>query len=87
MLKMILLITSLELIACSSLPPFPEVWQCGYSIKFNKFRCVNTKTKQAINLKRDDPHMEAAQCLSFEDYKASELWVSNVKGIAEQHCH
>jgi hypothetical protein len=86
MLKIALLLTSLSLIACSKLPPFPEVWQCAYSIKFNKFRCVNTKTKAKVNLRRDDSSMEAAQCLSAEDYIASERWVANIKELAERRC-
>lgn len=86
MLKILLLATSLSLGACASLPPFPEVWQCAYSIRFDKFRCVNTKTKQKVNLRRDDPAMEAAQCLSADDYKKSERWVSQVIDIAEKKC-
>lgn len=87
MLKIALLLISLSLISCGTIvPEFPAVWQCGYSVKFNKFRCVNTKTKQAMNVKRDDPSMEGAQCLSADDYRKSEAWVESVKEIAETRC-
>lgn len=75
-----------SLMACAKLPPAPAIYQCGYSIKFNKFRCVNTKTKEKINLSRDNPRMEAAQCLSAEDFKAAQAWVAQVKATAERRC-
>lgn len=84
-IKILLLTTSL--ISCASLPPFPPVNQCAYSVKFNKFRCCNTDTKKCFNLKRDDQRMEAAQCLSADDYKASEAWLQDVINIANQRCH
>lgn len=85
-LKIALFLISLSLEACASLPPFPEIWQCAYSVKFDKFRCVNTSTKAAINLKRNDPRMEAAQCLSADDYKKSEEWLTSVLEIANKRC-
>lgn len=88
MLKMKLLAISLiSLVGCASLPPFPEVWQCAYSIKYDKFRCVNTVTHKKINLTRDNPRMEAAQCLSADDYKQSEAWVRQVIEIAKKKCN
>ncbi len=86
MRNLALLLISLN-VRCASLPPFPEVSQCAYSQKFRKFRCVNTKTQAAFDLKLTDPVMEGAQCLSLPDYSASEEWVSAVKQIAEQKCH
>lgn len=77
---------SISLTSCAKVPPFPEVFQCGYSIKFDKFRCCNTKTKECVNLRRDDASMEAAQCLSADDYKKSEAWVQEVINIANQGC-
>lgn len=85
--KIALLILSLSFISCATLPPFPEVEQCGYSKKFNKFRCVDTETRKARNVRLDDPSMEGAQCLNLKDYQASEAWVSTVKDIAEKNCH
>ena len=85
-LRMSLLITSLSLIACASLPTAPELWQCGYTHKFNKFRCVNTRTKEKVNLRVDSPIMEGAQCLSLDDYLEAERWIQKVKNIAEQRC-
>lgn len=85
--KTLLVALSLSLVGCGTqVPDFPGVVQCAYSVKFNKFRCVNTKTKEAFNVSRDDSRMEAAQCLSADDYKASEHWVSVVKSIAEKRC-
>ena len=85
--KTILLAISLSLTACGTLVPEPpEVWQCGHSVRFNKFRCVNTVTHEAINVRRDDARMEAAQCLSADDYKKMENWIATVKEIAERRC-
>ena len=84
--KVLLCLTSL-ISACASLPPFPPVNQCAYSVKYNKFRCCNTSTQQCFNLKRESPSMEAAQCLSSDDYKKSEEWVQSVVNIANSRCH
>lgn len=84
--KMTLLAIALGLSACGRIPDPPAVWACGYSIKFNKFRCVNTETKKAVNVSRDDSQMEAAQCLSADDYKRSERYVSELLKLAEQRC-
>lgn len=43
-------------------------------------------TKEAINLKRDDPKMEAAQCLSADDYKITAEWIDSVIQIANERC-
>ena len=83
-LKMTLLAITLS--ACGRIPDPPPVWQCAHSVKFNKFRCVNIATKEAVNVSRSDPRMEAAQCLSADDYKASERWVSELKKLAETRC-
>jgi len=80
---------SISLSSCAGakwVPPPPEVWQCGYSIQFDKFQCVNTKTGEKIKLSRDYPPMEAAQCLSADDYKKSEAWVQAVINIANERC-
>lgn len=61
--------------------------QCGYSVKFNKFRCCDNDGKNCFNLKRDDASMEAAQCLSADDFKKVSEWVDTVKQIAEERCH
>lgn len=86
--KMILLGTalSLSLAGCGRIPEPPAVWKCGHSVKFNKFRCVNTKTKDAVNVSRNSSQMEAAQCLSADDYKTSERYVSELIKLAEARC-
>lgn len=71
---------------CGSVPEPPEVYQCAYTIKFNKFRCCNTKTKACINLSREDASMEAAQCLSASDFAAAEAYMKTLKTLAEQRC-
>ncbi len=76
----------LELIGCSSLPPFPEVMQSGYSYKYKKFRACNTDTHVCYNIPIDDPSMEGAQCLNAPDYKSVSQWVSVVKEIADKKC-
>lgn len=96
LLRIALCVISLSLGACAGwflkndLPEFPEVLQCGYSVKHNKFRCKNTKTGEAFDLRRDDPVMEGAQCLPTKDrlqsYGSSEAWVASIKSIATQRC-
>jgi len=88
--KIVLSIILTSLVGCAVLPPFPEVNQCGYSVKFNKFRCKNNVTKKAFNVQRNDPMMEGAQCLPVADpqrsYPSAQAWVQNAKQIAEQRC-
>jgi len=89
MLKTVLLAISLTsvLVGCGKdVPEFPEVAQCAYSIKFDKWRCKNTKTGEAFNLRRDDPKMEGAQALSASDYVKSERWIDVVIAIARKRC-
>ncbi len=87
MIKLSLILLSLSLSACGSVvPEFPQILQCAYSIKFNKFRCVNSKTGEAFNLPRDFAAMEGAQCMTLDDYRKSEAWVASVKAIAERRC-
>lgn len=81
-----LLIICLSLSACDALPPAPAVGQCAYSVRFKKFRCCNTVTKECFNVKNDDIKMEAAQCLSADDFKSMEKWVDSVVEIAHTHC-
>lgn len=84
--KIKLLALILLLSACSKLPPAPAVNQCAYTIQFNKFRCCNTVTKECFNLTREDASMEAAQCLSADDYKAMAQWIESIRLMAEQRC-
>lgn len=85
-LSLLLLIIFLE--ACGSQAPSPPAFdQCGYSVRFNKFRCCNSVTKQCVNLKREDPVMEAAQCVSADDFKALSGWVDALRAYGQTHCH
>lgn len=84
-LSPILLVTCLS--ACNVVPSPPEIDQCGYSFKFQKFRCCDTKSGNCINVKLDDSLMEGAQCVSAEDFKKSSDYVDTLKQLAETHCH
>jgi hypothetical protein len=88
--KSALLVTLLSLFGCASLPPFPEVNQCGYSNKFGKFRCVNKKTGKSFNVRLDDPMIEGAQCLPTQDpqrsYSSAQAWIDSVVQIAHERC-
>lgn len=94
-LKIVLLTASLSLSGCAGwwtnrVPEFPEVLQCGYSAKWQKFRCKNTRTKEVFDLPLNHPMMEGAQALPIADkyrsYSSSEAWVAAVKSIAEERC-
>lgn len=79
--------TVLGLSACGTpLPQPPAVWQCGYSVKFNKFRCLNFNTGEAINISREDARMEGAQCLNPDDYRKASAWVDVIIEFARKHC-
>jgi hypothetical protein len=86
--KLLLLSLSVSLLAsCGSvIPAYPPVFQCTWKIKFQKFFCVNTDTKERLAISGSDSRMDGAQALSARDYKKSEVWVSNVKKIAEERC-
>jgi hypothetical protein len=90
--KKSLLIIFLALSGCAlfqifpGLPDPPEVWQCGHSVKFNKFRCVNTKTGEALNVSRNSPSMEGAQCLAPDDFQASQRYLDQLLKVAKERC-
>lgn len=89
MLKIGLLGISLSLFtACNNLPPFPEVTQYGVRADVSRpgFYGVNNKSGKRVYKTFDNPDMKGAQCLSSEDYKASEEWIKVVKEIAQQRC-
>lgn len=86
-MRLSLVLLTILLNGCATLPPFPEVWQCGYTYKFKKFRCVNTESKVQFDVKYDRPEMEGAQCLPPDHYKSVAQWVAAVKEIAETKCH
>ena len=89
MLKNALLIVSLSLSGCASLPPFPDVNQCA--LRPEALYCVGTTYKERTKFLSGSPEFKDAQCLPVNDskksYQAAEAWAQNVKDIAEQHCH
>lgn len=86
MAKIGLLAISLNVLACSQLPPFPEIYQCAWDGNPRAFYCVNTVTKERKKLQPLDATMKGAQCLSLEDYRRSEEWVETIKTMAERRC-
>jgi hypothetical protein len=88
MLKSALCAISLSVtqLSCASLPPFPEIYQCGFRSTFG-FACVNTKTEERERRALADPEMDGAQCMSLEDYRKSEQWIESVKEIAQRRCN
>ena len=84
--KRLSLLLCLSLGACAKIPVEPDVWLCGYSVKFDRFSCVHTESKEQVELKRDDPIMEAAQCIQPNAFNEYMSWVSQVKKVAERKC-
>jgi hypothetical protein len=82
----LLLALLILLTGCGKLPAFPETLQCAYSHSNQLFFCVNTKTKEKVRLRADDPWMKNAQCVSLDDYRAGQAWIQNLKNIAERRC-
>lgn len=75
------------LISCStSLPAFPEVWQCQYNGNPRAFYCVNTETKDERIIELSSEEMLAAQCLSADDYVKAQEWVQAVKKLVDEKC-
>lgn len=74
------------LIGCSSLPEFPDVYQCAWAGEPRAFYCVHNRTKERIKVPAMAPEMNGAQCLSLHDYKRVETWAELVKALAEKRC-
>lgn len=85
MLRLMLLTICLS--ACESLPPFPAIWQCVYRNDKAAFYCVNTQTKAQLKIPQGAPSMKGAQCVSPKDFNTVQSWITSVKEIAEEHCH
>ncbi len=77
---------AISLSGCASLPPFPEIYQCGFRESFG-FACVNTETGERERRSLKAPEMDGAQCMSLDDYRKSEEWVETVKEIAQRRCN
>lgn len=86
MLRFVLLAFGASVVACGSLPPFPEVWQCAVQGSPRAFYCVNTRTEERKKLPIEHSTMFGAQCLSEKDYASSEAWIAKVEQIAQQRC-
>ena len=87
--KLVLLALSVSLVSCGKFawaPEPPAVDQCAWSVKFQAFYCVNTKTGAKTKIPGTDPRMDKAQALSAKDYNRSEKWANKVKTLAEDHC-
>lgn len=86
-----LLLISLSLTSCASFAPrlpSPEIVQYAVhaDVGENLFYGINNKTGKIQMRRADDPEMKGAQCLSIEDYRAQELWISKMKSMYETRC-
>ncbi len=70
------------------LPEQPEVIQYGVhaNVEPPGFYGVNNKTEAHTYRPFQHPDMKAAQCLSADDYKKEEEWLSAVEQIALDRC-
>lgn len=88
MLKSALLVLSVSVCACGSLPPFPEVTQ--YSVHADVprpgFYGINNRTNARVYRRFDDPKMKGAQVLDANDYRKSESWIDEIERIAQERC-
>lgn len=86
MRKSVLFVLLLASSGCGKLPPFPAVWQCAHVGNPARFHCVNTETDEVKVLSDSSEQMQAAQCLSLDDYRSVVAWVNSIKSIAEKRC-
>jgi hypothetical protein len=89
MRRSVLLALSLSsFFGCASVPEFPEITQHSVHADVSPpgFYGVNNKTNARTFKQFDDPSMKGAQCLSADDYRASEAWVEQVIELAKQRC-
>lgn len=56
----------------------------GYSVKYKKFRACNTETNVCRNIQRDDPSLEGAQALMFNDFKSMSAWIDELINMLQQ---
>lgn len=86
MLKIVFLAILIE--ACSIIPPAPEIVQYGVYQKTNPpgFYGVDSYNHQRFYHDFTDKEMNAAQCLTRQDYSSFQRWITNVKLIAQQRC-
>jgi hypothetical protein len=75
-------------VACSVLPPFPEIVQYGIHADLPEpgFYGVDNYTHQRYFKSFDDPSMKGGQCVNADHYKVTEQWGAAVKQIAETRC-
>lgn len=87
MLKAKWLLIVLALSGCgTSLPEPPPVWQCAWSVKFQRFYCTHTESGQKITRDPRSPVMDGGQCLSRSDYEAESRWVAQLIEEAKKRC-
>lgn len=88
MRKSVLFAIAISLSGCAQLPKVPRHVQYGTHADVNPpgFYGVDNESSERVYRTFQDPHMKAAQCLSVDDYRSFQAWVSQVKEIAEQRC-
>ncbi len=71
----------------SWVPEAPEVNRCTYSLRFQKWRCKDSKTGAVEDRRLDDPRMENAEAISKKDSLKMSKWLDDVLKLANSHCH
>lgn len=95
--RILLLITSLNLIACASsltwLPPQPREFQCGIKNVapvrpgfYCSRKTADGKGNEHLFLELMDPSMDGGQAMSLPSYKAWESYGTEVQRRAVDHC-
>jgi hypothetical protein len=86
--KMALLITSLELLACATVPKVPRHVQYGIypNVEPPGFYGVDNETKERHYQGFMSQEMAGGQCLTAADYKSWAAWVQQVEEIAQRRC-
>lgn len=83
------IVISFLLVGCDNLPTAPEVYRCGYFYSDSvepEFICVSSKDNDKVVIRKPTEMFEA-QCLSADDYKLEQEYITHVIEYVKNNCN